>query len=170
MSSNHRLTIVALFALALAGCGGGSHAGGYAGPDASGHDGALTDGAGGADATDDTGPVTQDGGVVDAQQEAAPVEAGPCAPLGGACTTSASCYCGLAAGCEDDNVTCDAGRCVVASLPILDGGLDPIDECCATCQYDYDTGGTMSAWQACNQACGAGACPVTCLAEVMGSP
>jgi hypothetical protein len=162
--------VVAL--VVLAGCGGGSHASqGYAGPDASGHDGAVTDGSGGIDATEDMGVVAQDSGIVDAQEETEPVEAGPCAPLGGACTTSASCYCGLGAGCEDDNVTCSsAGRCVVASPPSLDSGLDPVDECCATCQYTYDTGGTMSAWLACNQACGAGACPVTCLAEVMGSP
>lgn len=168
-ASNNYLAVVAL--AALAGCGGGSHASqGYAGPDASGHDGAAVDGAAGADATADVGPGSQDAGVVDAQEEQEPVEAGPCAPLGGTCSTSASCFCGLAAGCEDDNVTCDAGRCVAASLPSLDSGLDPIDECCATCQYDYDMGGTMSAWLACNQACGAGACPVTCLAEVMGSP
>jgi hypothetical protein len=169
-ASNDSLMLVAF--VALSGCGGGSHAShADGGSDASGHDGgAVTDGGGGTDATEDVGLGMQDAGVVDAQEEAEPVEAGPCAPLGGSCTTSASCFCGLAAGCEDDNVTCDAGRCVVASLPVLDGGLDPIDECCATCQYAYDTGGTVSDWLSCNQACGAGACPVTCLAEVMGSP
>jgi len=166
MQSNH-VSILAL--VTLVGCGGGGK-GNHpdAGPD-SGSDAALASDApdgGAADAFPEDVATGSETSTVDAQAEAA-ADAGPtCAPLGAACTTAATCLCGLGAGCTDDNVACTSGHCTVAQLPVLDGGLDPVDECCATCQYAYDTGGTMSAWLACNEACGAGACPVTCLAEV----
>jgi hypothetical protein len=162
-----------LFVLAaLVGCGGGSSAGHHdAGP---GSDSGFADAseAGATDAPDDVG-VAQDAGADSATGDTGTTgDSGAiCAPLGASCATSANCFCGLAAGCTDDNVSCsDAGVCVVDSLPLLDGGETGVELCCATCQYAYDMGGTMGAWLSCNDACGAGACPVTCLAELTPSP
>jgi hypothetical protein len=77
--------------------------------------------------------------------------------LGGTCEASTDCYCGTAAGCPWDNITCSSGKCAPpSSLPPTGGG------CCSDCEVAYENGGTFAAWQTCNAGCGAG-CVSRCL-------
>jgi hypothetical protein len=110
---------------------------------------------------DEAGP-TDDAGTGPGD-DAAP-EASICTGLGAPCKDSTTCLCGTSAGCTWDNVQCVSGKCTSTGAP--DSG-----DCCSMCQATYDgcTSGAdtcMSAWTACNTACGSGMCPVVCLAEL----
>jgi hypothetical protein len=180
---------VLLFAVA---CGSSSH-GGFATAGDAGRDAEPVDAAqpvdGGSDVLiPDAGPPPADAaptfdaaidtGAPDAE-DAGPIDLGPCAVLGGPCTTSETCLCGQAAGCTWDNVVCSHGTCQVAATCDADGGgcdagllLPPTDageDCCSICEYSYDTcagESCLKAWLACNTACGAGQCPVLCAATL----
>lgn len=86
--------------------------------------------------------------------------ASACAPIGAACATSVTCFCGLGAGCAWDVTDCVKGACAVTGV-ILDAG----DQCCNTCELEWVQGGTLAAFQGCSAACPGNACPVRCLAE-----
>jgi len=168
--------LTSLAGLALVGCS--------AAPSTAAHDAGLvaveasSDGAPPtADAFDDS-PDSETGAAEGgAPADAAAPDAAPtCVGLGAPCTTSATCLCSLGAGCEWDNVECRDGRCQLMFacdeagvcdgsagplLPLLDAGYS----CCSQCELAYDLGGTMAAWLACNAQCGAGQCPVECLAR-----
>jgi len=113
----------------------------------------MSDSGGGGDATLD---ASGSSGGADAGADGG--EAGfPCVSLGGTCEASTDCYCGTAAGCPWDNVTCSSGKCAPpSSLPPTGGG------CCSDCEVAYESGGTFATWQACNAGCGAG-CVSRCL-------
>jgi hypothetical protein len=156
------LAALALVLGAAEGCSSSSGPHGYAATD--GGSGSST-GGGGADSSSmqDAPGVEDDASSDDSGEPSeASAEASSCTGLGAACTTSATCYCGPASGCGVDNVICsDAGKCEAAFLPALDAG----NTCCSACQLAYDQGtSSLAAWLACNAACGAGECPVTCFA------
>jgi hypothetical protein len=119
-------------------------------------------GSSGADATAGGDDASfPESGAPEGESPEGSAEASVCTGLGAPCTTSATCYCGVASGCGVDNVVCsDAGMCETLFLPSLDAG----NTCCNACQLAYDQGtSTFDGWLACNAACGQNACPVTCV-------
>lgn len=140
-------------------------------------DGAIPDGGHGPPRAAEAGALEAgaDGDLVDAPVLEASADTGvTCVGLGQPCTTSATCFCGLGAGCNWDNVTCRGGVCVLdfkcddagcdgAAGPLLPP-LDAGDSCCASCENRYDVGAsTLAEWKTCAASCGAVACPITCL-------
>jgi len=162
-----------ILVVALAGCSASS-SGPAASGDASAGDGASTsfDGSAGSDGstpmTDAVAPAPDGGGGGDASSSEAGgdgdagADAGdaafPCVPLGGSCEASTDCYCGTAAGCAWDNVTCNGNKCAPPSSPPATRS-----GCCSDCEVAYESGGTFAAWQTCNAGCGGGGCVARCL-------